>query len=89
VFFIPGVGLVALAGPIVTTLVAALESAAVMGGLSALGGALVSMGLKEEDAIKYEKELIADNYLLILHGTEEETAKARELLATLKTEQSR
>jgi len=89
VFFIPGVGLVALAGPIVTTLVAALESAAVMGGLSALGGALVSMGLKEEDAIKYEKELIADNYLLILHGTEEETAKARELLATLKAEQSR
>lgn len=84
VFFIPGLGLVALAGPVVTTLVAALESAAVMGGLSALGAALISMGLPEDEVIKYEKDLMADKYLLILHGSEAETAQARELLDTLK-----
>lgn len=84
VFFIPGVGLVALAGPIVTTLVAALESSMIMGGLSALGAALVSMGLPEADVVKYEKDLIADKFMLILHGTEEETANARELLISMK-----
>jgi hypothetical protein len=64
--------------------VAALESAAVMGGLSALGAALISMGLPEEDVIKYEKDLIADKYLLMLHGTEEETTQAREMLNAIK-----
>jgi hypothetical protein len=84
VFFIPGVGLVALAGPVVATLVATLESAAIMGGLSALGAALFSMGVKEDEVIKYEKALIADKFLLFLHGSTEETAKARELLNTMK-----
>ncbi|WP_019867623.1 hypothetical protein [Methylovulum miyakonense] len=88
VFFIPGIGLVALAGPIVTTLVAALESSMVMGGLSALGAALISSGLEEDEVVKYERDLIADKYLLILHGTEEEIAKARELLDSMKKDQS-
>ncbi|MDD2723019.1 MAG: DUF1269 domain-containing protein [Methylovulum sp.] len=87
VFFIPGVGLVALAGPIVTSLVAAMESSVIMAGLSALGAALFSMGMKEDEIIKYEKALIADKFVLILHGTEEETAQARQLLNTMKNEQ--
>jgi hypothetical protein len=84
VFFLPGVGLVALAGPIVTSLVAVMESAAIMGGLSAIGATLFSMGIKEEDAIKYEKALLADSFVLLIHGTEAETVKARELLTSLK-----
>ncbi len=35
-FFLPGIGLVALAGPFVATLVSALEGAVVVGGMSAL-----------------------------------------------------
>ncbi|GAB6139678.1 hypothetical protein JCM14076_04070 [Methylosoma difficile] len=86
VFFIPGIGLVALAGPIVTVLVAGLESAAVVGGLSALGAALYNTGVAEEDVIKYETALIADKFVVILHGSAEETEKARELLDSLKAD---
>lgn len=87
VFFIPGIGLVALAGPIVASLMAALESAVVVGGLSALGAALYGMGIAENDVIKYETALKADKYVLILHGTEEETAKARQILDAMKIEE--
>lgn len=80
VFFIPGIGLVALAGPIVASLMAALESAVVIGGLSALGAALYGMGVAEDDVIKYETALKADKYVLILHGNEDEIAKARQIL---------
>jgi len=87
VFFIPGIGLVALAGPIVATLMAALEGAVVVGGLSALGAALYSMGIAEDEVIKYETALKADKYVLILHGAEEETDKARQILNAMKIEE--
>lgn len=88
IFFIPGIGLVAFAGPIVTSLIAVMESAAVIGGLSVLGAALFSMGMKEDDAIRYEKAIIEDQFLLILHGTEEETEKAREVLKSIANGQA-
>jgi len=87
VFFIPGIGLVALAGPIVASLMAALESAAVIGGLSALGAALYGMGVAEDDVIKYETALKADKYVLILHGSEDEIAKARQILNAMTIEE--
>lgn len=86
-FFIPGIGLVALAGPIVASLMAALESAVVVGGLSALGAALYSLGIDEGEVIKYETALKADKYVLILHGTEDEIAKARQVLNAMKIEE--
>jgi len=87
VFFIPGIGLVALAGPIVASLMAALESAFVIGGLSALGAALYGMGVAEDDVIKYETALKADKYVLILHGSEDEIAKARQILNAMTIEE--
>lgn len=80
VFFIPGLGLVALAGPIVSVLVGALEGAVVVGGVSALGAALFQLGVSKEDAIQYESALKADKYVLIVHGSVEERAKAKEIL---------
>lgn len=88
VFFIPGLGLVALSGPIVTALVAALESAAIMGGLSSLGAALFSIGINEEEAIKYEKAIIADQFLLLLHGTQEDIAQAQAVLAKMQEDKA-
>ena len=38
VFFLPGLGLMAMAGPVVAALAGALEGAVVVGGVSALGG---------------------------------------------------
>jgi hypothetical protein len=80
VFFLPGLGLVALAGPLVVALIGALEGAVVVGGASALGAALVNMGIPEGQVIKYEVALKADKYLLLVHGSVAELATARSLL---------
>jgi hypothetical protein len=92
-FLIPGLGPVLVAGPILAALVGALESAVVVGGLSALTAALVSMGIPKEQSIKYEAELKADKYLLVAHGTAEEVEGARAILvetspASLETHQA-
>ena len=83
VFMLPGVGLVALAGPLVAALVAALEGAVVVGGLSALGAALAGIGVPKEDVIRYETALKADKYLLMVHGDLDDAVKARAVLADL------
>ena len=82
VFFLPGIGLMAMAGPVVAELVAALEGAAVIGGASALGAALSQLGASKEQAIKYETALKADKYILMVHGNTEELAQARAVMAT-------
>lgn len=84
VFFLPGIGLVAMAGPLVATLVGALEGAVVVGGLSALGGALTQIGLPKDQVIKYESALKADKYVLMVHGNAEEVANARAVLSSSK-----
>ena len=81
VFFLPGLGLVAMAGPVVATLVGALEGAVVVGGLSALGAALTTIGVPKDQAIKYEAALKVDKYVLMVHGSAEDVAKVRSVLA--------
>jgi len=84
VFFLPGLGFVALAGPLLSALVGALEGAVVVGGISALGAALIDMGLPKDQVIKYESALKADKYVLLVHGNVEEIENARSILATSK-----
>jgi hypothetical protein len=79
-FWIPGIGAVAAAGPIVHLLAGAFEGAALVGGLSALGAALASLGVPRKSVVKYESELKADKYLVIAHGNEKETEQAREIM---------
>lgn len=80
IFLLPGIGLVAMAGPLVAMLVSALEGAVVVGGLSALGVALLNSGLSKEEVIRYETALKSDEYVLIVHGTEEDIRVARALI---------
>jgi hypothetical protein len=84
VFFLPGVGLVAMAGPLVAALVGALEGALVVGGASALGAALTQIGVPKDQVVKYETALKADKYLLMVNGSAEDVAKARSVLANSK-----
>ena len=84
VFFLPGLGLMALAGPVVAALVAALEGAVVVGGISALGAALTQIGVPKDQVIKYETALKVDKYLLMVHGSEEDKAKVNSALALSK-----
>lgn len=81
-FIIPGVGPILVAGPLVAWIVGALEGAVVVGGLSALGAGLYSIGIPKDSVVKYETALKADKFLLLAHGTAEEVAKAREILRT-------
>ena len=79
-FLIPGVGPLLIAGPLVASLVAALEGAVALGGISALGAALVGMGVPENSIIEYETEIKAGKFMLLAHGSESEVAKAKYLL---------
>jgi hypothetical protein len=58
----------------------ALAGALLVGGLSALGAALVGLGEPRKRSLKYESELKADKYIVIGHGTAAEIAQAREIL---------
>jgi hypothetical protein len=80
-FLIPGIGPVLVAGPFLAALIGALESAVLVGGLSALAAGLVSLGIPKESAVKYEAEIKADKFVLVVHGTPEQLDQARTLLA--------
>ena len=79
-FIIPGIGPVVLAGPLVAALVGALEGAVVVGGLTALGAALASLGIPRNSIVQYETALKADKFLVIAHGTPEEVARAKSII---------
>jgi len=79
-FWVPGVGPLLIAGPLVGWLVGALEGAILTGGLSALGAALFSIGIPKNSVIQYESELKNDRLLLVAHGTQEDVQTAKELL---------
>lgn len=81
-FFVPGIGPLMVFGPLVGWVVGALEGAVVVGGLSALGAGLYSVGIPKDSVIKYEAALRSDKFLVIAHGTADEVAKARSILQT-------
>lgn len=81
-FIVPGVGPVLIAGPFVTSVVAALETAALVGGLSALGAALYSIDIPKKSVLRYETQIKAGKYLLLMTGSIEEIEHAeKEILA--------
>ena len=83
-FWIPGIGPLAVGGPIVSTIVGGLEGATLTGGLTALGAALYSIGIPKDSVIQYETAIKSDKFLLIAHGTKEEMQHASEILGTNK-----
>ncbi len=81
-FAIPGIGPVLVAGPLVAWIVSALEGAVVVGGLSAVGAGLYSIGIPKDSILKYESALKADKFIVLAHGTAAEVAKARDVMQT-------
>ena len=81
-FAIPGIGPIIVAGPLVAWIVGALEGAAVVGGLSALGAGLVSIGIPKDSVLKYETAVKSDKYVIVAHGSQAEVDKARDILKT-------
>jgi uncharacterized membrane protein len=79
-FWVPGIGQVLVAGPLVMWIIGALEEAVVVGGVSALGAALFSIGIPKNSVMQYETEVKNGKLLLVAHGTADEVERARELL---------
>ena len=79
-FWLPGIGSVLVAGPLVVWIVGVLESAAVMGGLSALGAAMYGIGIPRDSVLQYEAAIKNDQLLLVAHGSPAEVERAKELL---------
>jgi Heat induced stress protein YflT domain len=81
-FAVPGIGPVLVAGPLVAWIVGALEGAVVVGGLSAIGAGLYSIGIPKDSILRYELALKANKFLLLAHGTAGDVARAREIIVT-------
>lgn len=78
--WLPGIGPLAVAGPFVHLLISSIEGAALVGGISALGAALTSLGVPKNNVVKYESQLKADKYVLIAHGDERNVKQARAIM---------
>jgi len=83
-FAIPGIGPVLVAGPLVAWIVGALEGAVVVGGLSAVGAGLYSLGIPKDSIVQYEAALKSDKFLLLAHGTEDEVERAKGIMRTAR-----
>jgi len=79
---IPLVGHVIVLGYLAAMAVSAVESAVVVGGLSALGAALYGIGVPKDSVIQYETALKADSFLVMAHGAAEEMVRAKAILGT-------
>ena len=82
---IPVVGHVVVLGYLATVAISAIESAILVGGLSALGAALYSIGVPKDSVLQYEAALKADSFLVMAHGTAEEMARAKAILGTVSS----
>jgi len=79
-FWVPGIGPLLVAGPLTAAIIGGLEGAVVVGGLSALGAGLYSIGIPKDSVVKYETAIKSDQYLLVAHGTSDEVRKAADIL---------
>jgi hypothetical protein len=77
---IPVIGSVMVLGHLAAMVVAAVEGAVLVGGISALGAALFSIGIPKDSVIQYEETVKTDGYLVIAHGSTDEMARAEAVL---------
>jgi hypothetical protein len=79
---VPVVGQVVVLGYIATIVIAGIENALVVGGISALAAALYSIGVPKDSVIQYETALKTDSFLVMAHGPAAEIARAKTILGT-------
>ena len=77
---IPVVGHVVVLGYLAAVALAGVENAVVVGGLSALGAAIFSIGIPKDSVIAYEAAVKADDFLVMARGSAEEMTRAKGIL---------
>ncbi len=80
---LPVTGPVILVGYVAAAAISAAEGALVVGGLSALGAALVGIGIPRDSVLQYQTAIEADGFLVMAHGTTAEMAQAEYVLKGL------
>lgn len=88
--FIPGVGPVIVAGHVVGVLAGWIEGM-VVGGVGAavaggLVGALVGLGIPKDKALKYETDIKAGKFMVIVSGTDREINQVQQILKDVNHE---
>ncbi len=81
---VPVIGSVVVLGHLAAMVFAAVQGAVVVGGLSAVGAAIFSIGIPEDSVIQYEEALKADGFLVVAHGPVDEMARAKAILETMQ-----
>jgi hypothetical protein len=77
---VPVIGPVVILGHLAVIVASGLETAIVVGGLSAIGAALYGIGIPKDAALRYEKAIKEDRFLVIVHGSTSDVDRAREIL---------
>jgi len=80
---VPVVRQVVVLGYIATIVIAGIENAVIVGGISALAAALFSIGVPKDSVIQYETALKTDSFLVMAHGPAAEIARAKTILGTV------
>src|SRR5271165_1831453 len=67
-----------LLGPVAAMVFSGLEGAVMVGGASALAGALTSIGIPQDSVLSYETALRANKFMLMVHGDKQEISRTYE-----------
>lgn len=78
--FVPVVGHLIVLGPFAAMLYGGLQGSVIVGGASALIGALTAIGIPKDSVLRYETALKASKFLLVVHGDSQEIKRAHEIL---------
>ncbi len=78
--FVPILGHIFILGQLAAMLFSGLQGAVVVGGVSALAGALMSIGIPKDSVLRYETALRANKFILMVHGDNQEISRAQEVL---------
>lgn len=83
---IPGIGHLILAQATGTVIAYALSSSAIGIVAGGLAGALIGLGITEQQAKVYSEQVLSGGYLVIVSGTDDEIRRAESILKPTKVE---
>ena len=81
-FVVPGLGPLVAMGPVVGWIAGAIEGAVVGGAAGVIGAALTSLGIPEDEIVKYQTEIKAGKFLVLARGGAAEIDRAQAILRT-------
>ncbi len=80
----PILGPVVVLGYLASIIVAAIEGAVIVGGISAVGAALCSIGVPKDSVIDYESDVKADRFVVMAHGSPSEMDRAKDIMGSIR-----